>query len=76
MHYFASFKCHKGTDRNHYKADFINIMKRTVFLHQKTIKQVFQNGLNEKIQPMFDDHPFACLCLFKALSIDLVSELK
>ena len=61
------------TDRNHYKANFINIAKRTLFLRQKTVKQVFQNGLNE---PMFDDHPFACLGLFKELSIDFVWEMK
>ena len=41
-----------------------------MFLRQKTVKQVFQNGLNENIQPVFDDYPFACLGLFKALSID------
>ena len=43
--YFARFKCHIDTDRNHYKANFINIVKRTMFLRQKTVKQVFQNGL-------------------------------
>ena len=43
------FKCHMDIDRNHYKANFINIAKRTMFLRQKTVKQVFQNGLNEKI---------------------------
>ena len=44
-----------------------------MFLRQKTVKQVFHNALNEK---MFDDHPFACLDNFKALSIDFVWELK
>ena len=47
-----------------------------MLLRQKTIKQVFQYGLNEKIYPMFDDHPFACLGLFKAFSFDFVWELK
>ena len=47
--FFARFKCHMDTDRSHYKADFINIAKRTIFLCQKAVKQVFQNGLNEKI---------------------------
>ena len=46
MHYFARFKCHMDTDRSHYKANFITIAKRTMFLRQKTVKQVFQNGLN------------------------------
>ena len=64
------------TDRNHYIANFINITKRTIFLRQKTVKQVFQNGLKEKLQPLFDDHPFACQDLFKALSTDFVWELK
>ena len=75
MHYCARFKCHVDTDRNHYKPNIINIAKRTIFLRQKTVKQVFQNGLNEEIKPMFDDHPFACLGLFKARSIDFVWEL-
>ena len=64
------------TDRNHNNANFINIAKRTVFLRQKTVKHVFQNGMNEKIKPIFDDHPFACLGLFKALSIDFTWEMK
>ena len=76
MHYFARFKCHMDTDRNHYKAIVINIAKRSMFQRQKTVKQVFKNGLNEKISPMFDDHLFACLGLFKALSIQFVWELK
>ena len=37
------------TNRNHYKANFINIAKRIMFLCQKTEKQIFQNGLNKKI---------------------------
>ena len=37
------------TDKNHYKTNFINIAKSTIFVRQKTVKQVFQNGLNEKI---------------------------
>ena len=49
MHYFDRFKCHMDNDRDHYKANFINIAKRTMFVRQKTVKQVFQNGLNEKI---------------------------
>ena len=61
-----------NTDRNHYKANFINIAKKTMFLRQKTVKQAFQNGLNEKIKPMFDDHSFVCLGLFNTLSIDFV----
>ena len=73
----ARFKCHMDTDINHYKANFINIaIKKTLFLRQKTAKQVFQNDLNEKILPMFDDHPFVCLGLLKAFSIDFVWELK
>ena len=40
------FKCHMNTDRNHDKDNFINIANRTTFLRQKTVKQVFQNGLN------------------------------
>ena len=28
------------------------------------------------MKPMFDDHPFACLCFVKTLSIDFVWELK
>ena len=43
-----------------------------MFLRHKTVKHVFQNGLNEKIYPMFNDHPFACLGLFKAISIVLL----
>ena len=46
---FCQLKCHMDTNRSHYKANFVNIAKRTVFLHQKTVKQVFQYGLNEKI---------------------------
>ena len=46
---FCQINCHMDTDRNHYKASFINIAKRTMFVRQKTVKQVFQNGLNEKI---------------------------
>ena len=76
LHYFARFKCPMDTDRNHHKANFINTARRTMFLHQKTVKQVLHNSLNEKIQPMFDDHPFACLGLIKALSIDFVWEFK
>ena len=49
MHYFDRFKCQMNTDRNHYKAQFINIANRTMFLRQKTVKQIFQNGLNKKI---------------------------
>ena len=75
MHYFARFKCHMDADSNH-KANLTNIAKRTMFLRQKIVKQVFQNGLNEKTKPMFDGHPFACLGLFKALSTDFVCELK
>ena len=71
MHYFARFKCHMYTDKSHNKANFINTAKRkTMFLHQKAVKQVFQNGLNEKIKPVFDDYQFACLGLFNPLSID------
>ena len=72
MHYFARFKRHMDTDRNHYKANFINITKRTMVLRQKTVKQVFQNSFNEKIYPM----ACACLGLFKALFIDFVWDLK
>ena len=36
------------TERNRYKAKFINITKKNVFALGKA-KQVFQNGLNEKI---------------------------
>ena len=39
--YFARFKCDMDTDRNHCKANFINIAKRTMFLRQKTVKRVF-----------------------------------
>ena len=39
MHYFARFKCHMDSDRNHYKANFISIAKRTMFLRQKTVGQ-------------------------------------
>ena len=28
MHYFARFKCHMDTDRNHYKANFMNIAEK------------------------------------------------
>ena len=73
---FCQINCHMDTDRSHYKANFINIAKRKMFLHQKTVKQVSQNVLNEKIQLMFNGHSFACLGLFKVLSIDFVWELK
>ena len=46
MDYFDKFKCCMITDRIHYKANFINIANRTMFRRQKTVKQVFQNGLN------------------------------
>ena len=35
MHYFDRFKCHLNTDRNHYKANFINIVSAS-----ETVKQV------------------------------------
>ena len=47
--YFEKFKCYINTDKNHFKASFIHIANRTMFLRQKTVKQVFQNGLNLKI---------------------------
>ena len=40
------FKCHMNTDRNHYKTNVIKIANTTMFLRQKTEKQLFQNGLN------------------------------
>ena len=46
MHYFDKFKCHMNTNRNNYKAPFLNIVNRTIFLCQKTVEQVSQNGLN------------------------------
>ena len=36
MHYFDRFECHLNADRNHYKANFINIANRTMFLRQKS----------------------------------------
>ena len=38
-----------AADRNYYKANFINTAKRKMFLRPKTVKQVLQNRLNEKI---------------------------
>ena len=40
------------------------ILYRTMFLRQKTVKQVFPKRSNEKILPMFDDYPF---CLSRSL---------
>ena len=48
MHYFDRFNCHMDTDRNHYEVSF-NFANRTMFLRQKTVKQVFQNGLKDKV---------------------------
>ena len=35
-----------NTNRNNHKAIFVNIANKSMFLRQKTVKQVFQNGLN------------------------------
>ena len=40
MHYFDKFKCHMNTNRNHYKANFINIANGTMSLRQKKVTQV------------------------------------
>ena len=48
MHYFARFKCHMNTDRNHYKANFINIAKKTMFLRQKKSKTSFPKRIEWK----------------------------
>ena len=48
MHYFDRFNCHMDTDKNHYEVSF-NFANRTMFLRQKTVKQVFQNGLKDKV---------------------------
>ena len=49
MHYFARFKCHMDTDRNHYKANFMKHREKNIVSASETVKQVFENGLNEKI---------------------------